>query len=68
MPMNVKKKDYLIAFSVIIIYTAIGFILNIDVLKVFKIKTDELSISIVGVVICILTIIVIENIARKKSS
>lgn len=68
MPMNVKKKDCLIAFSVIIIYTAIGFILNIDVLKVFKIKTDELSISIVGVVICILTIIVIENIARKKSS
>ncbi len=68
MPIKIKKKDYLIAISVLIIYTGIGYLFNIDVLKIFIIKTDGFSISILGVVICILTIIVIEKICRKKSS
>ena len=67
MAINFKKTDYLIVIAVLLIYTLIGYLMNVDVLMIFIIRTDEFNISIFGVVIWILTVIFIQNIGSYLS-
>lgn len=67
MAMHFKKTDFLIVIAVLLIYTIIGYLMNVDVLKIFIIRTDEFSISIFGVVLWILTVIFIQYIGRYFS-
>ena len=65
MKIKSRKSDYLIAAAIIVIYSLIGHLFKIDILKVMIIRKDEFSISFVGVVICFITIILLSFIIRR---
>ncbi|ETI69384.1 hypothetical protein BAVI_07366 [Neobacillus vireti LMG 21834] len=67
MAMHFKKTDFLKVIAVLLIYTTVGYLMNVDVLKIFIIRTDEFSISIFGVVLWVLTFIFIQYIGRYFS-
>ena len=67
MTMNSKKANYLIVIAVLLMYTFIGYLFDIDVLKIFIIRTNEYNISIFGVAIWILTAIFIQYIGNLFS-
>ncbi len=62
--MNSKKANYLIAIVVLMIYTLIGYLFDIDVLKIFVFRTNEYNISIFGVVLWIFTAIFLKFICN----
>ncbi|OAB32680.1 hypothetical protein PMSD_17055 [Paenibacillus macquariensis subsp. defensor] len=63
-----RKNEYIIATAIILIYSLIGHLFNIGILKIMTIRIDEFSISIAGVVICIITIILLRYIVRKSKN
>ncbi|WP_338786078.1 hypothetical protein [Metabacillus sp. FJAT-53654] len=58
-----RKSEYLIATSIIIMYSLLGHLFNIDILKVISIRKNEFS--ILGVVICIIKIILLPFLIRR---
>ena len=50
------KNKFFVATVVILLYSLIGHFFNIDILKVVAISKYEFSVSILGVVICIVTL------------
>ena len=65
MTTNTRKNEYIIATAIILMYSLIGHLFNIDILKIMTIRKDEFSISIAGIVICIITITLLRYIVRK---
>lgn len=63
-----RKDEYIIAIAIILMYSLIGHLFNIDILKIMTIGKDEFSISIIGVVICIITMNLLLFIVRKFKS
>ncbi|EJQ97797.1 hypothetical protein [Bacillus cereus] len=55
MTAKLSKSDYLIVMAIIIMYSLIGHVLKLDVLKVMAIHTDDFSVSFVGIAICYIT-------------
>lgn len=64
--MNSKCVDFLMAVVIIAFYECIGYLLKIDVLKIFTFSGLKLCISIVGVLICILTAAAIRFLAIRR--
>ncbi|REK76832.1 hypothetical protein DX130_07315 [Paenibacillus paeoniae] len=60
-----RRNVYLIVAAIIVMYSLIGHLFNVGILKIMTIRKDEFSISIAGVVICIITIILLSYIIRK---
>ncbi|WP_139364860.1 hypothetical protein [Sutcliffiella halmapala] len=54
--MKISKSMIWKVVAVFSLYTLIGFIFDIDVLKIIIIRPNEQTISIVGVIICLLTL------------
>ncbi len=65
MPKLSRKIEYLLLIAIFLLYTLIGHMLNIDVLKIFTIRRDEFSISIVGVVISVATLFALSFLIAK---
>lgn len=65
MSARARKSDYLIATAIILLYSFIGHFFNIEILKIMSIRSDGFSVSIVGVFICIITIILLSYTIRK---
>lgn len=61
-----KKAEYLIVLVVLAVYMCIGYIFDIDVLKIFVVGIDEYSISLVGVVIWYSTVKFIQYIRKTR--
>jgi uncharacterized protein YacL len=59
-----KKKNYIIAVLIIVVYSGIGYIFNIDILKVMTISKNSFSISIIGLLICCVTAYFIDFIIK----
>ena len=57
-----KKKNYIIAVLIIVVYSGIGYIFNIDILKVMTISKN--SFSIIGLLICCVTAYFIDFIIK----
>ncbi|KWU67500.1 hypothetical protein AWW70_04325 [Bacillus mycoides] len=56
MPAKLRKSDYVIVMAIIIMYSLIGHVLNLDILKVMAIQQNGFSISFfVGIAICYIT-------------
>lgn len=51
--------------AVFSLYTLIGFIFDIDVLKIIIIRPNEQTISIVGIIICLVTLKLLSYIEGK---
>lgn len=64
--MNSKCVDFLTAVAIIAFYECIGYLLKIDVLKIFTFSGLKLCISIVGVLICIFTAAAIRFLAIRR--
>jgi len=62
-----KKTNYIIAITIIAVYSCIGYTFKIDVLKVMNISKNSFSVSIIGVIICCLTGYCIDFIIRHFS-
>ncbi|MGH0429406.1 hypothetical protein EKA14_18045 [Bacillus mycoides] len=65
MTAKLSKSDYLIVLAIIIMYSLIGHVLNLDVLKVMAIQQNGFSISFVGIAICYITATVLFFAIRK---
>lgn len=61
---EVLKNKYLIGTIVILLYSLIGHVFNIEILKVVTISKDEFRIGILGVVICIFTLYCISRFCK----
>ncbi|KAB2335590.1 hypothetical protein F7732_03180 [Bacillus mesophilum] len=68
MKIDSSLNGYLIGSTIILIYSFIGYLFNIDILKIMTIRKDEFSISIAGVFICIITMVLVVYIVRKFKS
>ncbi|KXY30910.1 hypothetical protein AT269_23605 [Bacillus cereus] len=55
MTAKLRKSDYVIVMAIIIMYSLIGHVLNLDILKVMAIQQNGFSISFVGIAICYIT-------------
>ncbi|MGH0948102.1 hypothetical protein [Bacillus mycoides] len=55
MTAKLRKSDYVIVMAIIIMYSLIGHVLNLDILKVMAIQQNGVSISFVGIAICYTT-------------
>ncbi|EJQ59353.1 MULTISPECIES: hypothetical protein [Bacillus] len=55
MTAKLRKSDYVIVMAIIIMYSLIGHVLNLDILKVMAIQQNGVSISFVGIAICYIT-------------
>ncbi|MEC5240254.1 hypothetical protein MKX66_02480 [Bacillus sp. FSL R9-9530] len=55
MTAKIRKSDYVIVMAIIIMYSLIGHVLNLDILKVMAIQQNGVSISFVGIAICYIT-------------
>ncbi|QWG28967.1 hypothetical protein EXW58_15950 [Bacillus mycoides] len=65
MTAKLSKSDYLIVMTILIVYSLIGHVLNLDILKVMAIQQDGFSISFVGIAICYITATVLFFAIRK---
>ncbi|MBM7621917.1 hypothetical protein JOC95_003825 [Bacillus tianshenii] len=61
-----KKAEYLIVLVVLAVYMCIGYIFNIDFLKIFIVDSDEYNISLVGIVIWYSTVKFIQYIRKTR--
>ncbi|MEW9574692.1 MULTISPECIES: hypothetical protein [Bacillus cereus group] len=55
MTAKLRKSNYLIVMAIIIMYSLIGHVLSLDILKVMAIRQNGFSISFVGISICYIT-------------
>jgi hypothetical protein len=51
----IKKRSFIIAILIIAIYSSIGYIFEIEPLKVFIINKNSFNVSIIGIAICCFT-------------
>ncbi|MBJ8050992.1 hypothetical protein JDS87_02925 [Bacillus cereus] len=65
MTAKLRKRDYLVVMAIIIMYSLIGHVLNLDILKVMAIQQNGFSISFVGISICYITATVLFFAIRK---
>lgn len=62
-----KKRNLIIAVTIIAFYSGIGYAFKIAPLKVFVFNKNSFSVSIIGVFICCLTVYVIDFIIKYFS-
>ncbi|EJQ49420.1 Uncharacterized protein BWINRASL_03171 [Bacillus mycoides] len=65
MTAKLSKSDYLIVMAIIIMYSLIVHVLNLDVLKVMAIQQNGFILSFVGIAICYITATVLFFAIRK---
>ncbi|MGN4425101.1 hypothetical protein ACTFQN_14815 [Bacillus cereus group sp. MYBK30-1] len=65
MTAKLSKSDSFIVMAIIIMYSLIGHVLNLDVLKVMAIQQNGFSISFVGIAICYITAVLLFFVIRK---
>lgn len=63
---NMNRKDLLLIFAVLFIYSLIGYVFDIDPLKIFIFRLDGFSISFFGLILWIVTVLLIRYIHRKS--
>lgn len=63
---NMNRKDLLLILAVLFIYLLIGYVFDIDPLKVFIFRVDSFSISFFGLILWIVTVILIRYFHRKS--
>ncbi len=62
-----RKRNFIIAVTIIAFYSGIGYVFKIDPLKVFVFNKNSFSVSIIGVVICCLTAYCIDFVIKHFS-
>ncbi|EEL33635.1 hypothetical protein bcere0019_31470 [Bacillus cereus Rock3-28] len=65
MTAKLRKSNYLIVMAIIIMYSLIGHVLSLDILKVMAIRQNGFSISFVGISICYITAVLFFFAIRK---
>lgn len=65
-----KKRNYIIAVTIIAFYSGIGYAFKIEPLKIFVFNKNSFSVSIIGIFICCLTTyftdVVIKHFSKKR--
>lgn len=63
--MTGRKKESLILMAIILLYTLIGHLFQIELLKIITITVNSFTVSIIGLIICAVTFILAKAARRS---
>ena len=64
---NSKIGGYLLGVGVIACYTLLGYVFNIEVLKIFTVSEGDVGVSFIGILICVVTLLLLPLFFNKKN-